>query len=230
MDKDTAYHEWLGIPKSKHPPNHYVLLSIPEFERSKTVIENAAARNIFFLQRFFSSPFAELAQQIQKEVAEAKKFLCDPDRKEEYDIELATMINLVESKTSTDIASQPGKSSVKSSFATVLATTANTTEVKSIRDIIDDGIQSSIMLAEKKNWLIGWDPGKCDIIVDNKFVSAKHCILFCEDGEFEIEDLNSTNGTFVNGEKLSPRRRYPVRQKDDITLGRKTIMPWPPIE
>ena len=225
MDKITACYEWLGIPREKFPPNHYVLLGIPEFEKSKTVIENAAARNIFFLQRFFSSPFAELAQEIQKDVAEAKKHLSDQDLKSAYDVELATRIHEVETNPALESIGRIDVSNGSVSSSAL----SKTTDTETIRDIIQEGIRSSTMLSEMKHWLIGWDAEKCDIVVNNKFVSAKHCILFCEESRFEIEDLNSTNGTFVNGDRIKPRTRIPVTPKDDITLGRKTMMPWPPI-
>ena len=229
MDKSTAYHEWLGIPKTKQPPNYYNLLNLTEFEQNKVVIENAAARNIFFLQRFFGSPFAELAQEIQKEIAEAKKILCG-DGKEAYDIDLA--------KAEAESIESAGMDSEEAGCvtnATFLATTTNSKDFQSgdfpsYEDIIEKGIRSSIELAEKRNWLIGWDPEKCDIIVDNQFVSAKHCVLFAENDYYEIEDLDSTNGTFLNGKKLPPRKRYRVTFQDEVTLGKKTIMPWPPID
>ena len=31
------YHEWMGIPPSEQPPNHYRLLGLSEFETSKAV-------------------------------------------------------------------------------------------------------------------------------------------------------------------------------------------------
>lgn len=220
MDKTTAYHEWLAIPPNRQPPNYYVLLNIPEFETSQSVIENGAHRNVSFLQKFFSGPDAELAQQIQKEVMNARKVLRSLDSKAAYDEELAEKISQAESAGSIE----------SSIFRIKEDDVIGGSTIRSVRDIINDGIRASMILSERKNWLIGWDPERCDIIVDNDFVSSKHCILFLEDEEFEIEDLGSTNGTWVNGKKLESHKRYPVKQRDDVTLGIKTIMPWPPID
>lgn len=38
----------------------------------------------------------------------------------------------------------------------------------------------------------------------NKSVGRKHCKITCIDGKYYIEDLNSVNGTWLDGEKLKP--------------------------
>ena len=42
-----------------------------------------------------------------------------------------------------------------------------------------------------------------DVTVANDTVSARHCELTQVDGRFTLKDLNSTNGTFVNGERIT---------------------------
>lgn len=48
-------------------------------------------------------------------------------------------------------------------------------------------------------------------VEDNTFqigepsVSSHHCEVFLRNGEVVVKDLNSTNGTFINGEKVSER-------------------------
>ena len=44
-----------------------------------------------------------------------------------------------------------------------------------------------------------------------------------------LEDLGSTNGTFVNGRRLEPRTPVQVSPLDNVTLGHKYPMPWPAI-
>jgi len=41
-----------------------------------------------------------------------------------------------------------------------------------------------------------------DIVLDNATVSGHHCKLYEAGGTWFVEDLNSTNGTFVNGKKV----------------------------
>lgn len=42
-----------------------------------------------------------------------------------------------------------------------------------------------------------------DVVFANSTISALHCELTEVDGRFTLKDLNSTNGTFVNGERIT---------------------------
>ena len=41
-----------------------------------------------------------------------------------------------------------------------------------------------------------------DVIVEETHVSQRHARVFYQDGVFWVEDLQSTNGTYVNGERI----------------------------
>jgi pSer/pThr/pTyr-binding forkhead associated (FHA) protein len=41
-----------------------------------------------------------------------------------------------------------------------------------------------------------------NICLDDPFVSRQHCVIRTEGDEYTIEDLNSANGTYVNGERV----------------------------
>ena len=47
---------------------------------------------------------------------------------------------------------------------------------------------------------------KNDIVINDNDVSRSHCQLLRHAGGYEIEDLNSTNGTFINGQRVMARR------------------------
>jgi FHA domain len=44
---------------------------------------------------------------------------------------------------------------------------------------------------------------ECDLRLDDTFVSQEHARIFAKDGSWYVEDLGSTNGTFVNEQRLS---------------------------
>ncbi|MDI3518424.1 MAG: hypothetical protein PWQ34_571 [Caldanaerobacter sp.] len=57
---------------------------------------------------------------------------------------------------------------------------------------------------------------ECDIVIESPYVSAKHALIRKKGKRFYIEDLNSTNGTFVNGKRVKVAR---IKNGDVITLG-----------
>lgn len=50
--------------------------------------------------------------------------------------------------------------------------------------------------------MIGRDPG-CDLAIIDEALSAHHARLAHHHGQWWLEDLNSTNGTFLNRERLN---------------------------
>jgi hypothetical protein len=52
-------------------------------------------------------------------------------------------------------------------------------------------------------------------------VSRRHARITLRDGQYFVEDLGSTNGTFVNrGKRLPPGYRQPLRDGDEIIVGK----------
>ncbi|MFN2491985.1 MAG: FHA domain-containing protein [Pyrinomonadaceae bacterium] len=52
-------------------------------------------------------------------------------------------------------------------------------------------------------------------------VSRRHARVTLHDGTYFLEDLGSTNGTFVNrGKRLSPGTRQPLNDGDEIIVGK----------
>jgi hypothetical protein len=60
-----------------------------------------------------------------------------------------------------------------------------------------------------------------DLVVEDPEVSRRHAVLRRSGGSVVVEDLDSTNGTFVNGERI----RTPVRvgPGDQVRVGRTTL-------
>ena len=59
-----------------------------------------------------------------------------------------------------------------------------------------------------------------DVVIDNLAVSGEHAAFHLAGGEVEIEDLHSTNGTYVNGK---PATRQILRSGDTVELGKYKI-------
>ncbi|GAA2736575.1 FHA domain-containing protein [Pedococcus aerophilus] len=61
--------------------------------------------------------------------------------------------------------------------------------------------------------VIGRNP-ECALVLDDDFASGRHAKIFHRDGAWFVEDLGSTNGTFLGAERLTG----PVRVEVGTTL------------
>ena len=67
--------------------------------------------------------------------------------------------------------------------------------------------------------IIGRDSGN-DVQIDNVAVSREHARIIRGPNYYLIEDLNSTNGTFVNGKKIN--KKY-LQEVDEISIGKHSL-------
>ena len=73
---------------------------------------------------------------------------------------------------------------------------------------------------------IGRDPRRNDVALLSPSVSQRHCLLRVDDDECFITDLESSNGTMVNGERIQGER--PLRSGDLVNIGVYVLLfIWP---
>ena len=71
----------------------------------------------------------------------------------------------------------------------------------------------------KSLFIIGKERQKVDFCVpDNNSVSRNHANIVCKGGVYYLVDKNSTNYTFVNGNKLNPNQEVKLNSGDKIKL------------
>ena len=83
-----------------------------------------------------------------------------------------------------------------------------------------DEINKSFDLIKDKN-IVGRDP-ESDIVIDDIEISRNHLVITRERETFQIEDLNSTNGTFLNGKKI--KKQTVIKNGDLISLGENHVL------
>ena len=70
---------------------------------------------------------------------------------------------------------------------------------------------------------VGRSPNN-DIVVDNEMVSKLHA-YFCQvpgSDNYQVVDMNSTNGTFLNGQRLAPSVKKNLENADVLSFGPET--------
>lgn len=57
----------------------------------------------------------------------------------------------------------------------------------------------------------------CTLVIDDDYCSAKHCRIYPEGDRWMVEDLGSTNGTYLGNQRVTDP--VPFRQGDVIRIG-----------
>jgi len=76
-----------------------------------------------------------------------------------------------------------------------------------------------------KTVLIGSDKS-CDFPVAFEGVSSRHCRIRFEDGIAWVEDLDSTNGTYVDGRRIEPGSQQRIDPSSELSLGENVTLAW----
>ncbi|QEA12993.1 FHA domain-containing protein [Comamonas flocculans] len=84
--------------------------------------------------------------------------------------------------------------------------------------LLDGAVVKEVELVKPRTTL-GRRPNN-DIVIDNLTVSGEHAVLHMQGHAVEVEDLQSTNGTFVNGQ---PVERQLLRDGDQIIIGKYEV-------
>jgi len=71
------------------------------------------------------------------------------------------------------------------------------------RLIVKQGPQIGILFPITADRLMIGREEACNIIIQDPEVSRRHCELAWKEGDFVLQDLGSTNGTFVNGVQIT---------------------------
>jgi len=82
-----------------------------------------------------------------------------------------------------------------------------------------DGVVIKEVQITKDKTTLGRRPYN-DIVIDNLAVSGEHAVLQMAGAEVFIEDLNSTNGTYINGKAV---KRQLLANNDTVEIGKYKI-------
>ncbi len=76
----------------------------------------------------------------------------------------------------------------------------------------------------KKEFLIGRQKEADFSLADSKSVSRRHACIRFDGRTYYLSDLQSTNFTFLNGQKIEPGRQALLSDGDEITVGKEKLI------
>jgi len=74
-------------------------------------------------------------------------------------------------------------------------------------------------MSDTKGLVIGRDGNISHCPIKDPSISSRHCRLMLAEGVLYIEDLNSTNGTILNGEEVEPFQPTQIEHGDELLIG-----------
>jgi hypothetical protein len=83
-----------------------------------------------------------------------------------------------------------------------------------------DGQKQRRVAVESASIVLGRAP-ECELALDDTYASQQHARIFAKDGNWYVEDLGSTNGTYVNEQRLATPAM--VQSGDRIKLGTTVV-------
>ena len=86
--------------------------------------------------------------------------------------------------------------------------------------IIKGGEVGRTFRVDRPSAAMGRHSGQNDIVLDDPYISSKHAKVVFNSGRFFLEDLGSTNKTFVNGVALVPGKAVALSDGMEFTLGK----------
>ena len=85
--------------------------------------------------------------------------------------------------------------------------------------VTDGSMTGTTVPLKASGILLGRNP-ECTLVLDDDFASGRHARIYSRDGAWFVEDLASTNGTFLGRDKLT--KPMPVEVGSTLRIG-KTI-------
>jgi pSer/pThr/pTyr-binding forkhead associated (FHA) protein len=104
----------------------------------------------------------------------------------------------------------------KSNYNGSVAVASRRTGAKIATLTIQNGCFAGLEISlKKKKTILGRDLA-CDICLDDSLVSNEHAMVVREGEKYSLEDLNSRNGTYVNGTAVQKRT---LKHGEMISIG-----------
>ena len=85
--------------------------------------------------------------------------------------------------------------------------------------VVFGGQEQKVYQLDKPKLIVGREP-TCEIPIDNLGISRQHCQFALRGEAFIVQDLGSSNGTFVNGKKIT---EHFLNNDDEVVIGKYSL-------
>jgi pSer/pThr/pTyr-binding forkhead associated (FHA) protein len=122
------------------------------------------------------------------------------------------------------VVSRVAQANVPAVFSTPTsapADTAKQAEQKATKLVVTEGDKAGTEIALSGRQLTIGRAGDSDLIVDDEYASTHHAKLVFINGDWLIQDLDSTNGTFLDGQKVGTPMT--VAMNTQVRVGQTTF-------
>jgi pSer/pThr/pTyr-binding forkhead associated (FHA) protein len=96
-----------------------------------------------------------------------------------------------------------------------------TQKIPRITLTLESDVDNSPRVFNKPELIIGRDP-ECDLCVPDEVVSSRHARLIYRYMQWWVEDLQSTNGTFLNDQRVETATV--IIKGDELRIGRQIVL------
>jgi phage tail-like protein len=91
-------------------------------------------------------------------------------------------------------------------------------DIRALFKLTGPNLNRDEITVSKEGLRVGRTPDN-DLPLDHREISRQHMRIFWESGEFWVEDMNSSNGVWVNDLRIRPNIPHPVKRGDIIRCG-----------
>ena len=88
---------------------------------------------------------------------------------------------------------------------------------------VESGLPGPTFLPITRETVILGNSDAADIKLENQYVSRRHLQVRQDVDIFYLSDLDSTNGTYLNNNKLAPHEEHVIRDGDRVVLGSNAV-------
>jgi pSer/pThr/pTyr-binding forkhead associated (FHA) protein len=96
-----------------------------------------------------------------------------------------------------------------------------TTDAKATKLLVTEGAKTGFEIALSGRQLTIGRAGDSDLIVDDEYASTHHAKIVFINGEWLVQDLDSTNGTFLDGQRVGTPLVVPMNTQ--VRVGQTTF-------